>query len=432
MIAPAPTYPPTSDLDRPDLSRQRPKVAYLMSRFPKITETFVLYEVLAVEKLGVQVELYPLLRERTSVMHPEAAPLVRRAHFAPLLSWRIVLAHWCFLRRAPGAYLGALGTLLCGTWGSLRYFTGGLGMFPKVVYFARLMQAEGVTHVHAHFASHPAAAALVIHRLTGIPYSFTAHGSDLHRDRHMLREKVAEAAFVVTISDYNRELIVSESGEQHRHKVVVIHCGVDTSVFRPPPEDNGSQQDTRPPIILCIGTLHEVKGQAYLIEACRLLRQGGLDVACHLVGDGPDRAALAAQASDAGLADRVVLLGRRNRDQITALLKSADVVAAPSVPTAGGRREGIPVALMEAMAAGVPVVASDLSGIPELVEHDRTGLLVPPGDARALAAALRRMVAEPSLGRRLAGAAREKVLHHFDLFTNAAALTRRFHAGGRP
>ncbi len=400
-----------------------PKIAYIMSRFPKLTETFVLYEMLALEQQGVRVELYPLLREHTTVMHPEAAAMVERAHFQPFLSWPILRAQMRFLRRKPRAYLGALWALVRGTWGSLNFLIGALGIFPKTVYFAELMEADGVQHVHAHFASHPAAAGFIIYRLVGIPYSFTAHGSDLHVDRHMLREKVAEAAFVVPISNYNKEIIVKECGEQFRDKIVVIHCGVDTQVFQPvvhrPP--NG------PFTILCTGTLHEVKGQTYLIEACRRLHARAIDFVCNFVGEGEDREMLAEQIVKAGLSGRVHLLGRRTREEIAALLQAADAVVAPSVPTKGGKREGIPVVLMEAMGCGVPVVASGISGIPELVEHERSGLLTPPRDSAALAAALEQMYRDPALRQRLGAAGRHQVIREFDLLTNAAALAERFH-----
>jgi len=410
--------------------RGRCKVAYIMSRFPALTETFVLYEILDVKRRGVEVELFPLLRSRTHVMHPEAAELAHRAHYRPFLSWPILRANLGFALRKPRAYWGALWALLRGTWGSLRFFAGAIAFFPKTVYFARLMKQQGVTHVHAHFASHPAAAALVIRRLTGIPYSFTAHGSDLHRDRHMLRQKVAEAAVVVTISQYNRRLIVAECGESYRHKVVVVHCGVDTEKLCPSGEDVRATRQDGSLRVMCIGKLHEVKGQTHLIEACRLLRRRGLDVHCHLIGDGPDRNALFAQASQGGLADRVRFYGWRTRTEIVELLRRADVVAAASVPSKDGRREGIPVALMEAMACGVPVVASELSGIPELVRRGQSGLLVPPGDPVALADAIQRLHADRPLHRRLASGARETVCRDFDLSKNAAALTSYFHAGG--
>ena len=410
----------------------RLKVAYVMSRFPKLTETFILYEMLAVEQQGVQVELYPLLRGRHPFMHPEAALWVRRAHYVPFVSRQILRAHLRFLRRTPRAYLGALWSLLRGTWGSFRFFTGALGIFPKVVYFADHMAAEGIQHVHAHFASHPAAAAFVIHRLTGIPYSFTAHGSDLHRDRHMLREKVAEAAFVVTVSDYNKQLINEECGAQFRDKIVVIHCGADLQIFQPGAASRPEAQSPHPFTILCIGTLHEVKGQTYLIEACRLLNERGIDFLCQFVGDGPDHNRLTRQIAQAGLNERIQLLGQRTRDQIAGLLTQAHAVATPSVSTTSGRREGILVALMEAMASGVPVVASDLSGIPELVEHERSGLLVPPRNTRALADALDRLYRDSALRQRLGQAGREKVLREFNLHSNARTLAQLFRPEDRP
>lgn len=404
----------------------QPKVAYIMSRFPKITETFILYEMLALEQQRVQIEVYPFLRERTSVMHPDAVPFMKRANFHPFISWPILRAHLHFIQRKPGVYLKTLWTLLRANWGSFRFLTGALGIFPKTVYFAHKMVTEEVTHVHAHFASHPAAGAFVIHRLTGIPYSFTAHGSDLHRDQHMLCEKVSEAAFVVAISNYNRDMIISECNGQFQHKVIVIHCGVDTDIFQPHSEQSSYKEDTELFTVLCTGTLHEVKGQKYLIEACRLLREEGIDVVCHFVGDGPDFEDLTKQVRQANLEDRIHFHGRLTREEIATLLRQVDVVATPSIPTSNGRREGIPVVLMEAMSSGVPVVASRISGIPELVINEQSGLLCSPGDARALAEALRRLSDDSNLRQRLGLAGRDKVIREFDLNKNSALLVQYF------
>ena len=407
---------------------QPPKqtVAYLTSRFPKLTETFVLYEILALEQQGARVELYALQRERTSVMHPEAIALTERAHFAPLVSPKILASHWYFLRRRPSAYVATLWTLIRANWGSLRYLTAALAFFPKAAHFARQMQQENVSHLHAHFASHPAAMAFVIHRLTGIPFSFTAHGSDLHRDRHMLREKVAAAEFAVTISDYNKKVIAEKCGQHLSSKVEVIHCGVDTEFFAPVAERPQSKSPQSTFTVLCIGTLHEVKGQTYLLQACRLLQEYGIALRCELIGEGEDRQSLEAEARRLDLADIVEFCGNLPREEVRLRLQQADVVCAPSVPTKAGRREGIPVVLMEAMASGVPVVASRLSGIPELVEHELTGLLFDPGNARELAAALRRLHDDPKLHAQLASAARQKIEREFNLHRNAARLRARF------
>ena len=402
------------------------KVAYMMSRFPKITETFILYEMLAMEKQGITVEVYPLRREQTKVIHPEAVDYVARAHFEPLLSWPLIKAHLHYLRTQPTVYLNTLWTLLRANWGSLRYFFGALNLFPKAVYFAQLMAAEEIEHIHAHFASHPAAAAFVIHRLTGIPYSFTGHGSDIHRDRHMMREKVEEAAFVVTISNYNRDIIVNECHGQMHDKVLVIHCGVDTQLFQPRSAPTPYEQGKGPFALLCIGTLHEVKGQTYLIDACRRLKEQGIDFVCHFAGDGPDLDKLQKQAAQAGLTEAMRFHGRLQREAIVKLLHEADVVVTPSVPTRDGRREGIPVVLMEAMGSTVPVISTRLSGIPELVEHEQSGLLTEPGDVEALAAALVRLYQNPELRQRFGQAGRAKVTGEFDLTINAAQLAHYF------
>lgn len=397
------------------------RVAYVMSRFPKISETFILYEMEMVAAGGTNIELYPMLRERTQVMHPEAAAWVRRAHFQPFVSAAILRANVAMARRRPRAYFGALWAMIAGTWGSLNFMAGGLGIFPKVVRAAAELERDGVDHVHCHFASHPALAGFLIRRLTGIPFSFTAHGSDLHVDRHMLPQKVDEAAFVVAISDDNRRLIVEEcSGAipDPSAKVHVVHCGVDTSVFTP--EARPVPGDRRAFELLCVGTIHEVKGQVHLLEATRRLVAKGVDVRTTFIGDGPDEDALRTAAADLG--DRVVLRGRQPRPEVVAAVAGADVLVAPSVPTAGGKREGIPVVLMEAMASGVPVVASRLSGIPELVSDDRTGVLVPAGDVDALLEALEALAADPDRRRRLGAAARAHVVAEFDQRINADRL----------
>lgn len=391
-------------------------VAYVMSRFPKLTETFILFEMIAVEEAGAKVELFPLLREREPVQHPEAAPFTQRGHFFPFLSTPILRSNLRFFRRSPRRYLGALWSMLRGTWGSPNFFVGGIGIFPKVVHAAGEMQRAGVDHVHCHFASHPALAGYLVHRLTGLPFSFTAHGSDLHVDRHMLPQKVAAAAFVCAISKDNRRVILAECDDPRAaDKVHVVHCGVDTRHFAPAPR----RAATGGLVVTAVGTLHEVKGQKHLLDAVALLARDGLEVSLVFVGDGPDRQMLEARATDQGIADRVRFTGLLSRQEVADRVRSTDVFAAPSVPTSGGKREGIPVVLMEAMASGVPVVASRLSGIPELVEDEVCGLLTPPGDVEALATALRRLAGDPALRQRLGDAGRAAVVADFDVRVNA-------------
>jgi glycosyltransferase involved in cell wall biosynthesis len=421
-------------MEHSDAHAESLRVAYLVSRFPKLTETFVLYEILAMEQLGVAVDIFPLQREKTSVMHEGAARLVEEAHFTPFLSWAILVANISFLLRRPATYLGTLFTLLRANWGSRRYLAGALVFFPKSVYWAAQMEREQIDHVHAHFASHPAAMAFVIHRLTGISYSFTAHGSDLHCDRHMLTEKIAESAFTVTISRYNQDLIYQECDGIRKTPVQVIHCGVNTDEYRMREEKTAFEMGEGPFKIACTGTLHEVKGQRVLIEACWQLYRKGVSVECHFAGDGPDRESLvklvkqySSQPSDReqSFESCIHFHGQVRQAELRRLLQKTDVVAAPSVPTSSGRREGIPVALMEALASGLPAVASRLSGIPELIEDGVTGLLFSPGNVDELAEALEELYRDEELRQRLSVQGRAKVEREFDLFRNADLLASR-------
>jgi colanic acid/amylovoran biosynthesis glycosyltransferase len=409
----------------PDAGRtagERPGVAYVMSRFPKISETFILTEMLAMERAGVRVEVFPLIHEKAELVHPEAAPMVARAHFLPVLSPAIVASQLHWLRTSPRAYLGALRDVVTGTAGSVNFLFGGLAAFPKVAHAARRMQDIGVVHLHAHFATHPAIAGFIVHRLTGIPYSFTAHGSDLHVDRTMLSPKVAEAAFVATISEYNRKLIIDECGGRFGEKVQIIRAGVDTSKFAASASGAVASDDGKLRIV-SVGTLHEVKGQTHLIEACRLLAADGVAVDCRFIGEGEDRAKLEEQIAKAGLGSAVTLVGAATGGEVAAELRRADVLVAPSVPTAGGKREGIPVVLMEAMSTGLPVVSSRLSGIPELVVDEVAGLLTEPGEPQQIAAALARLHADPALRARLGAQGRARVEEEFDVRRSVERLT---------
>jgi glycosyltransferase involved in cell wall biosynthesis len=400
------------------------KVAYIMSRFPKIQETFILYEILAVEKQGLRVEVYPLLREYQPFVHPEAEKMSQRAHFCSFISLPALKANWHFLWHHPWKYLKVLVEVLRGTFGSANFFFGAIGIFPKAVRFAYEMAADGIEHVHAHFSNHPAVAALIINRLTGISFSFTAHGHDIHVDRRMLDKKINAAAFAVTISSYNKELMIKECGENCRNKIYIIHCGTDTEVFSPRVDVCHKEYFT----IICVCGLWEVKGHRYLVEACRLLKQRGVNFKCHLIGDGTNRKALELQIKEADLKDRVYISGTLTRPGVVEMLSKADVIVQPSVPTRRGSREGIPVSLMEGMACGLPAVASAISGIPELVEEGITGFLTPPRDPIALANALQKLSQDPGLMNRMGQAGRRKVLREFNLHLNAAKLAKLFSA----
>jgi glycosyltransferase involved in cell wall biosynthesis len=400
-----------------------PRVAYVMSRFPKVSETFIANEIVAVERAGVDVEIHPLIRERAQIVQPAAGALVGRTRYVRPFSASVGAALLYFLVRRPTAVVGAVSALVRDTWRRPATLLRSLALFPVIVAHARAMRDEGVEHVHCHFATYPAFAGFAIRRLTGIPYSFTAHAHDIQLEAAMLPRKVAEAAFVVAISRENRRRIVEVCGPAAAAKVRVIHCGVDTVRFSP-----ASSQPTagRHFTILSVGRLLPVKGHAFLVAACQRLAAAGVAFRCQIVGDGPLREELRRQIAAARLADDVELLGARSSDEVQALMASADAVVLPSVPTPDGREEGIPIVLMEAMSSGLAVVASRTGGIPELVEDGEGGLLVEPGDAEGLAEALRGLASDAAARAMIGRAARARVLEAFDLDEQAEQLAREF------
>lgn len=344
----------------------------------------------------------------------------------PFLSPGVIGSNLILLATRPGRYLGTFSAMIRRTWKSWNYLIGGLGIWTKSVHLARQLERGGVKHLHAHFANHPALAAWIVHRLTGIGYSFTAHGSDLHIDQTMLAEKIDEARFVITISQYNQAFIAEHVGAARADKVHIVHCGVDTDLFRPVAGPRQIHADG-PLRILCIAALRDVKGHRHLIDACALLSTRGIAFRCELVGEGPMRGTIERQVASLGLTNKVLLLGPLPQERILRKLREeTDVVALTSILAPRGNREGIPVTLMEAMACALPVVSSRLSGIPELVEDGISGLLAAPGNAEAIADALERLARDTALRTALGRAARMRIVSSFDIHRNTSELARLF------
>jgi glycosyltransferase involved in cell wall biosynthesis len=389
----------------------------VVSRFPAITETFILDELRELRARGVEVDVFPLFGARGGEVHAAFRALRLRTH--PHRSWSLELAvaqlHW--LRHRPVALLRAWAQALRASAASPKLLVRAPAVLLKAALIARRVEAMGVHHLHAHWATHPALAAWMVRALTGIPYSFTAHAHDLYVDRAMLREKVRDAAFVVTISEYNRRLLEEVCGPAARGKVHLVRCGVDLGEFAP-----AERHAPAIPTFACVASLRPYKGHAVLLDAIALLRARGMTLRVVLVGDGPLRGALEAQAARLGIGDAVDLRGALPHEEIPGLLAAATAVVLPSVTQSDGQMEGIPVALMEAMAAGVPVVSTRLSGIPELVRDGEGGLLVPERDPAALADAMARLATDASLAARLAAGARRIVERDFDRARNVDVL----------
>lgn len=396
-------------------------LAYVMSRFPVLSETFILLELEELRLRGWTIELLPLVRQKADVRHPEVAHWDSVARYTPFMSPPILRANLVTLWRRPRAYLGLWRDILKGTWRCPNFLIGALGIFPKSVYLAELARQAGVRHVHAHYMTHPAVAAMIIATLADVGFSVTAHAHDLYVHQDMLATKVDRARFVVTISQFNRHLIADHVGDHALDKTRVVHCGVDLTMFTPT-----SLPAPDPFRIVSVASLQPYKGIVYLIRAAAILRSRGLNFECRVIGQGELRSELAAEIHALGLDNHVHLVGPLPREAVARELSRAHVFVLPSVIEPNGKMEGIPVAAMEAMASGRAVVATRISGVAELVHHQETGLLVEPGDPSGLADALERVARDPELAGKLARQARALVEQEFDLRANVVQLERCF------
>lgn len=356
------------------------KVAYIVSRFPHLPETFILREMIALEQMDFDIELFPLIVQKQKVIHMESKPWMRRLHHFSLFSLSTLGANMRTMLQKPLRYFSTLFQIIWGNLHSLKFLLRALYIFPVAVRMADETKVMGIEHIHAHYATHPALAALIISKLTSIPFSITVHAHDIFVNRTMLLPKLKEAVFIRAISDFNKQYLIDIYGGWLANKIYVVHCGIQLNKYETAHKKIG--EDFR---IISIGSLQEYKGHIYLIEACKALTERGIPYQCRIVGEGELRDPLNKFIRALGISGQVELMGPKTEDEVVALLAEVECFVLPSVVTRKGKMEGIPVVLMEALANKLPVIASNISGIPELIVDGITGLLVPQRDSRALA-----------------------------------------------
>ncbi|HUX73196.1 MAG TPA: glycosyltransferase [Steroidobacteraceae bacterium] len=404
-------------------------IAYVMKRYPRLTETFILNEIRAMERLGARLHIFSLLPPEPAPHHPMVSEVLAPIHSPPpagLAKWAALgRAHGAMLTASPLRYAAAL--LRAMLWSLLSPTPLTVWkQFGRGGYVAITCRSAGIRHIHAHFANAPAAVARFASVMTGIPFSFTAHAKDLYlTPRRVIQRRARAATFVATCTGYNarylRELLGADAGKVH-----LVYHGIDMAQFgsRQPPRPSAQ---VRPKLVLSVGRLVAKKGHDDLIAACALLRKKGREFRCMIVGEGPLRDALAAQISALGLTGIVTLEGAMTHAELIALYGHADLFALAPRIADDGDRDGIPNVIAEAMATGVAVVSTAVSGIPELVLHERTGLLVQSNDPEALAAGMERLLANPQQAASLAAAARERLEENFDLWSTTRRLFSLIH-----
>jgi glycosyltransferase involved in cell wall biosynthesis len=390
-------------------------IAFLVKRFPRLSETFVLNELLELRRQGVAVRLFALMDPVESHVQPEADQLRPEVTYLRGSSRRWSVIVGSALRHPLGTarvLRFALGRRSAATWRHVG----------EALVLAGELDRQDLGHVHAHFAHSPAAVAHLAHLLTGVSYSFTAHAKDLYTTKPSYIKARSEAAsFVVTCTEANRRYLVEVVGADPS-KVIVCRHGIDLERFllirRVPAEGR----------ILSVGRLVPKKGFDVLVRACAELAQMGARFECVICGDGPLRGELEALVRSLGLSRHVHLTQARPQPDLLREYERAEVFALAPTVMENGDRDGLPNVILEAMAAGVPVVATSTSAIPELLSDGSTGRLVPPQDPVALAHALSSLLSDPQERRRLGETGRAHVAAHFGLEDCVSPLADLFSA----
>ncbi|MEZ4732243.1 MAG: glycosyltransferase [Caldilineaceae bacterium] len=427
--------------------QEQPVVAYILKGYPRLSETFIINEIYLLEQMGLSLRIFSLKppeeKKRHAIVEQICAavtvlPATASITKTPFARWlarhlpSFAPAHWRLLRRRPRIYLRVLLYALLGLslqvslQTGIRFKKSFIKEFLQAGLIAdQVLATSAIGHLHGHFCHGATTVTMLVSYLTGLPYSFTAHAKDIYlpelNPNGLLQTKLATAAFVATCTDANRCYLtqLSPSGAP----VHTIYHGLDTTRFTPPLTPVAPTT----PVILAVGRFVEKKGFPYLVEACRLLRDRGHHFCCRIVGQRDEQSALVQQLIDAGdLHEIIHLQGGVTQEELRQIYQEATIFTLPCLVVDNGDRDGIPNVLAEAMATALPVVSTNISGIPEIVQDGVNGLLAPPKDAVALAAALERLLLDPALRRQLGQAARTTITEVFDAWQTTVALRNLF------
>lgn len=392
-------------------------IGYVLKKFPRASETFILNEILALQRHGVDVTVFSLNRPDDGVFHRGLADLKRPVVYLPVRksdAWLPLLRqHRGLLATNAGKLFAEFDDLL----GAARPDVWSL--LGQGLDLALLCKQHGIQHLHAHFATVAAYAARAASSLASVPFSVTCHAKDIYRDGIVpahYQSLLRSTSFVVTVCEANRQWIETQLAGDSGLDLRVLYNGVDTTVFHP-----SQRRPAAAPMLLGVGRLVEKKGFHVLLDALALLAKDSIRPRCVLVGDGEERQKLEAQCARLGLRD-VEFAGMRNHEEVRAMVEQAHAMVLPCIIGQDGNRDALPTVLLEALAAGLPVVSTAIGGVEEIVDDGRAGVLVPIGESAPLAAAIAELLRDPARQRALAAAGRARAERFFDLTENTATL----------
>jgi glycosyltransferase involved in cell wall biosynthesis len=394
------------------------RLAYLTSQYPAASHTFIRREIEALRGLGHQIDTFSVRSPGTDETQGEADRTEAEKTFYILRqsAFTFVAAHLGAIFSSPISYLRTFALALSHRAPGVRGFLLSFAHFAESVLLARELKRRSAQHLHNHFANSAATVGLLAARMADIGWSFTMHGISEtdYPAGLMLGRKIEAARFVACVSYFGRSQGMRLVAPSHWTKMHVVRCGLPFDRL-PPREVDGNART-----IICVGRLSPEKGQVGLLKAFAGLQDPHQDVQLRLVGDGPDRQSLEALASGLGIAGRVTFLGRMSETDTLAEIAKSDLLVLPSF------MEGLPIVLMEAMALGVPVVASRVAGIPELVDDGISGLLFTPSRWDDLTGCIERLLSDKSLRGSTAEQGKRKVAAEFDVQKSAEKMVELF------
>jgi glycosyltransferase involved in cell wall biosynthesis len=390
-----------------------PVTAYLLLWFPKPSETFVFREAMTLREMGLPIKffsLYGRLKRNLSLEMRSISNEVERLGILYLKRVHREVFYWW--KKDPNKVVYLLKTLILRPWYGHEKTGENLWAFLCAFRLARRFQEEKIQHIHAPWASGPATAAWIASQLTGIPFSFTARAWDIYPPDGLLKEKIRDAILVRSETRHNIDHLVGIAGGDIR-KIYLTYNGIPLNV-----RGEATASLTPPYQLLALGRFVAKKGYDDLLKACKILKDKGLNFRLTLAGDGPRKRRFQRLTHQLGLDDQVSFPGFLSYDCIPALLSSTDIFLMPSTVHSSGDRDGIPTVILEALAHRLPVIATGISGIPEVIEDRKTGLLVPEKDPPAIAAAVEDLVNDRESAIRMAKEGRTRVLQQFDSKNN--------------
>ena len=414
-------------------SRSDKQIGYLLRSYPRLSQTFILNEILALEKIGVSIQIFALTNPYEKVVQMQVDQVQAPVHYLD----EDIQPRSLRNKLKENAQVASLH--LMGYLRSLVYIAANSGIdegyaasnrwecFLQAVHLIYLLvlkerrTGKRIDHLHAHFAHDPALIAYLVHCMTGIPFSFTAHARDLYQvPQKILTDRIRQASAVITCCRANLEYL-NQIAPTQQPKFSLVYHGVNLKDFQPV-SNPGANSPPNGPLILSVGRLVEKKGFQDLLEALLIVKSTGQHFQCAIYGDGPLRQQLMQWIEDHGLSGDVKLMGDRTQQELISVYQYATLFTLTPLQTDDGDRDGIPNVLVEAMAVGLPVITTAVAGIPELVEHNLNGLLYQPHDVGGISSGIIELLRNADKRKQLGGVASKKVTEQFDITQAASRL----------